>query len=235
DGGGEAPYQEELERGLDRPRVALGESREHVEGHRHQLERDEEQHGLPGGREDEHPEEGGQDEQVVLEGSRRDGRPGEGEAADHRQEGRQQEHPLEKDGQPVHHEGAVEEDSLAVEDEREDEEPEKPRGDDRADLPAALGAGEEPDAEDDHDQARQGQLEGQEHQGSTPSRTMRATTAGSPRERASEGTSPKRITRPDNRTRATHSGPWASARVAYSPCSPATIGPQKIRLATRRT
>src|SRR5206468_12806079 len=59
----------------------------------------------------------------------------------------------------------------------------------------AVGTGEKPDSEDDQDQASQSQLECEEHHGSTPSRSRSATTAGSTRERAREGTRPKRIKR----------------------------------------
>src|SRR4029450_10813049 len=68
-GGGAAAGQEELQGSLDRYVLSLEKAREDVERDGHELEGDEEQDQIAGRREDQHPEERGEDEQVILAGA----------------------------------------------------------------------------------------------------------------------------------------------------------------------
>ena len=129
------------------------------------------------------------------------------EAPDHGEKRRQEEHLLEERSERVDHEGAVEEGTPGVDDQRQPVEPGQPHRGDEARLTLTATPPGQAEEEDEDGEGRDSELERQEHHGRTPIRSSRSTTDGSTRETARAGTRPNRMRMAERNTRAHPLGP----------------------------
>src|SRR5262245_61883242 len=229
-GGRHAADQEELQGRLHRLVLPLEEARQDVKRNRHQLEGDEEKDQITGGREHQHPEERGQDEQVILAGAAA-AREGAGrDAGEEANERRDQEEPLREDSQPVLDEHPEERRRRRLHEGADDAQRQDTGSRQPGDPAAIAPAGSEARAEHQKQENGQTELEREGHHGLTI-RARSGTVAVPTGAIASPGTIPKRTSTNTRTTSATHSGPRASSRWGNS-CAG---GPQKIGFATRST